>query len=362
MHDPELRISPNGKAVCEFSIENEKWERHQYVLLHGITGERIICKWTEAIQRLKNGEAATLHEITFERIVCKAHDQIAQKIVNSHHCKDGHKIRITGYLRHIEEKKITGYLRHIEKKKVIPFSTIQFDQLIVCVDEIELYRPAEIQQIVAARGISTLCHFTRVERLSSILHRGLWSRSCLEDLPPSKRPLFTDPDRYDGYKEAICLSIGFPNYRMLFQKTGRDKQFLWVILLIDTKVLWELDCAFCHQNASSSLVNRIPLEDKKKSSSLKRMFRDQDYDNKGSYHRQLQIPKDYPTHPQAEVLVFDPIPATYIKTVLFYNGTALKKWREDNPRSYTQKFFAKNQYFKPRCDYAAWQGDNRNPA
>lgn len=350
MHDPELRTLPNGKAVCEFGIENEEWEHHQYVLLHGITGERVICKWPDAIQRLKNGEAATLHEITFERIVCEAHDQTAQKIINNHHCKGGHKIRITGYLWHIEEKKATS------------FSTIKLDQLIVCVDEIEFYRPAKIQQIADARGISTLCHFTPKERLSSILHRGLLSRHFLENLPPSKRPPFTDPDRHDGYKEAICLSIGFPNYQMLFQKTGHDKQYQWVILLIDTKVLWELDCAFCYQNASSNHVRRIPLEDIKKPSALKRMFRDQDYDNKGSYQRQLQIPKDYPTHPQAEVLVFDPIPATYIKTVLFCNGTALKKWKEDNPKSYPQTFSANKQYFSPRCDYAVWQSDNRNPA
>ena len=350
MHDPELRTLPNGKAVCEFGIENEEWERHQYVLLHGITGERIICKWTEAIQRLKNGEAATLHEITFERIVCKAHDQTAQKIINSHHCKGGHKIRITGCLWHIEKKKATS------------FSTIKLDQLIVCVDEIESYRPAQIQQIVDARGIGTLCHFTPKERLSSILHRGLLSRHFLEKLPPSKRPPFTDPDRHDGYKEAICLSIGFPNYRMLFQKTGHDKQSQWAILLIDTKVLWELDCAFCYQNASSNFVRLIPLKDIKKPSALKRMFRDQDYDNKGSYQRQLQIPKDYPTHPQAEVLVFNSIPAMYIKAVLFYNGTALKKWKEDNPKPYPQTFSANKQYFKPRCDYAAWQSDNRNLA
>ena len=342
IHDPELRTLPNGKAVCEFGIENEEWERHQYVLLHGITGERIICKWTEAIQRLKNGEAATLDEITFERIVCKAHDQTAQKIIKSHHCKGGYKIRVTGYLWHIEEKKATS------------FSTIKLDQLIVCVDEIELYRPAKIQQIANARGISTLCHFTPKESLSSILHCGLLSRHFLETLPQSKRPPFTDPDRHDGYREAICLSIGFPNYQMLFQKTGHDKQYQWVILLIDTKVLWELDCAFCYQNASSNFVRRIPLKDIKKPSALKRMFRDQDYDNKGSYQRQLQIPKDYPTHPQAEVLVFDSIPATYIKTVLFYNATALKKWREDNPRPCPQKFFAKNQYFKYRWNYAAW--------
>ena len=92
------------------------------------------------------------------------------------------------------------------------------------------------------------------------------------------------------------------------------------------------------------------------------MFRDRDCDNEGLYQRHLQIPKDYPTHPQAEVLVFDRIPETYIKTVHFYNGTALKKWREDNPRSYTQEFFAKNQYFMPRCDYEKWKSDNRNPA
>ena len=264
MHDPELRTLPNGMAVCEFGIENEEWEHHQYVLLHGITSERIVCKWTEAIQRLKSGEAATLHEITFGRIVCKAYNQTAQKIINSHHCKNGHKIRITGYILCTEEK------------KVLPLSTMKFDQLIVCVEgfveDIEFYRPAQIKQIADARGISTLCHFTRKENLSRILHHGLLSRRVLEDFPQQERPQFVDQDRHDGYKETICLSISFPNYQMLY-KNSKNEQSQWVILLIDTKVLWELDCAFFHQNASSYLVRSISLKESKKPSALKRMLR-----------------------------------------------------------------------------------------
>ena len=78
------------------------------------------------------------------------------------------------------------------------------------------------------------------------------------------------------------------------------------------------------------------------------------------YQRQ-QIPNNYPTHPEAEVLVFDPIREGYIKEVHFYDDLALQTWLKDNPGTYSQKFYANRQYFKARCDYKAWQTYNVNP-
>ena len=64
---------------------------------------------------------------------------------------------------------------------------------------------------------------------------------------------------------------------------------------------------------------------------------------------------NYPTHPEAEVLVFDSIPAEYINEVHFYDDDALQTWQKNNSSTYPQKFYANRQYFKPRCDYKAWQ-------
>ncbi len=214
---------------------------------------------------------------------------------------------------------------------------------------------SEIQQICHERGINTLCHFTRIERLPSILHRGLLNRNFLETLPSKIRPQFPDPNRDDGYKDAICLSISFPNYRMFFSKTGHTNQREWVVLLLDARILWEKDCAFCHQNARFEPVLGVRLGDRKKLASLKRMFQNWDFHATGLRYQRQQIPDNYPTHPEAEVLVFDSIPAEYINEVHFYDDTALQTWLKDNPGTYSPKFYANRQYFGPRCDYKIWQ-------
>ena len=83
---------------------------------------------------------------------------------------------------------------------------------------IESNREAQIQQICDERNIETLVHFTRVENLSSILQNGLLSRKALEILEETRGQqfLFNDRKRKDGHKDAICLSISFPNYQMFY--------------------------------------------------------------------------------------------------------------------------------------------------
>ena len=193
--DPHLRYLPNGTAVCDFGLEMQgsQWDPHPYILMQGIV---------------------------YESFLCKAYGETAE-IINNYYRK-GNQINISGF--------IWG------KELISPTSNFQYDKFTIFVSEITL---SEIRQICYEHDINTLCHFTRSERLRSILHRGLLSRNFLEKLPPQVRPQFPDQNRDDGYKEAICLSISFPNYKMFFSKTGRDNQHEWVVLLLDARVLWD---------------------------------------------------------------------------------------------------------------------------
>ena len=224
----------------------------------------------------------------------------------------------------------------------------------------------QIQQFCEGRGITTLVHFTRIENLQSILQGGLIGRSLLE--ARGKQFLRNDPDRADGRKEAVCLSISFPNYKMFWdirktkEKTEGIKDAQWVILLLDAKVLWELDCTFCQTNASSGVVIPLLSDERigelKRHESLKDMFVDVFYDSKREtrIHRQnLQIPEHYTTDPQAEVLVSNRISAKYIKEVHFYQEIAQEEWFSNTQEIYSQTFRSSEEYFWPRRDWRFWQ-------
>ena len=121
--------------------------------------------------------------------------------------------------------------------------------------------PEQLRQICDERGITTLLHFTRIENLSSILQKGLLGRSLLEE--SGQDFVWNDEQRLDAHKEAVCLSISFPNYRMFYsirekkKETNEANDSQWVILLLDTNILWELDCTFFQENAASNVTNRI---------------------------------------------------------------------------------------------------------
>ena len=221
-----------------------------------------------------------------------------------------------------------------------------------------LSRKSQVQQICAERGITTLCHFTRIENLHGILQDGLLGRSLLETR--GQQFLFNDEDRADWHPESICLSISFPNYQMFYRireqkkatQEANDSQ--WIVLLLDAKVLWELECAFCKNNAARRIISRTPLENRKTPDALKGMFGDF-YNIR---HQDLSIPQNYPTHPQAEVLVFDSIPVRYIKAIHFQNETVLGEWRYVNTGPYSQTLSANRQYFDARKDYKVWRAEN----
>lgn len=213
-------------------------------------------------------------------------------------------------------------------------------------------RAPGIQRLCLERRITRLVHFSRVQNLSSILEKGLLSRDVLETWPREQQPPYNDSYRFDKQEGAVSLSISFPNYRMFYKYSMNDRSD-WVILLLDATLLWELDCAFCRENAASSRVTSVPLADRKQPEALMSMFADY-YEVR---RHGLQLPDDYPTHPQAEVLVFDPIPPRYINEIHFYSQEVYRRWFHSDAGTYSGQFSFSwgKRYFDPRPDHEVWK-------
>ena len=219
------------------------------------------------------------------------------------------------------------------------------------VKELSQKRVNLISNFCSYKMITGLVHFTRTKNLTNIIKHGLLCREVLSEWSVSERPIFNDSLRLDGHLDAICLSISFPNYRM-FYKLNNNAQDEWVVLVLKPSLLWELDCAFYEKNAASASVSKIPLANRKLYDSLEKMFVDTEQFSRD----ELGLPSYYTTNPQAEVLVFDPIPVTYIREVHFYSNSEMNSWNVFNNQYGALPFVVSNEYFKPRFDYAKWQG------
>lgn len=212
----------------------------------------------------------------------------------------------------------------------------------------------EIARICQQKGVKFLCHFTPLGNLESILRHGLWPR---QDLAALKMPaIYTDQKRLDGYTNAVCLSVSFPNYKMFYVKRQRSSHE-WVVLLLEASILQEMDCAFFPENAASNLAKyRARNSNRKTAQAFQEMFEDYQEGTKTIRRAELLIPDCYPTHPQAEVLVFGRIPPQKIRHVLFQDERMCKQWLTQHPEWRKKYHFnACWTYFGPRQDDPCWR-------
>jgi hypothetical protein len=180
--------------------------------------------------------------------------------------------------------------------------------------------------------------------VESILSLGLLS---VQDLNKRNIPfLENDTLRLDGYREAISLSVSFPNY-MYFYRKRQELEGSWAVLELAPEILWQKDCAFCVINAAAQQIRALSLEELKDPESFAKMFGDC-----GISRDRLAIPNDYPTNPQAEVLVFENIEPSYIKRIAVPSKADAKNIKTDIPVEVDPTLFS------PRCDYAHWRNDN----
>lgn len=203
---------------------------------------------------------------------------------------------------------------------------------------------ATIQEYVAERKIGFLTHFTRASNLGDILQRGLVPRNVLAGEGYGH---FNDQHRYDG-TNAVCLSIHFPNYKMFWGVRQENKDVDWVILIIRAEVLWMLPCAFCVTNAASATVTAVALEQRRTLAALQALYADW-----GDLSRAtLGIPDNFPTNPQAEVLMLNGVPRNYIYCALVLNTATQQAMQAQYPGLDVR---VNASYFRYRQDYAHWK-------
>ncbi|WP_302789260.1 DarT ssDNA thymidine ADP-ribosyltransferase family protein [Hafnia paralvei] len=175
-------------------------------------------------------------------------------------------------------------------------------------------RIQQIKDIIVQRSIMRLVHFTRVENLASIMQNGIVpiANARVKELTPA----INDTIRLDGYTNASCLSITFPNHLMFYKYRQENPHVNWVVLWIDPSILWLKNCAFCRHNAADARIRSQLLNSMQTPASLSGMF--DEIEGVTSRQEQRLLACDT-SDVQAEVLVFDVIEPQYISRAAFNN-------------------------------------------
>ncbi len=165
----------------------------------------------------------------------------------------------------------------------------------------------QIKKISEQLEIPYLVHFTCIENINSIVKNGIHSRDSIEKSNFCEICYVNDTLRLDGHTNAISVSIGHPNEKMLYKLRKEDRNAKWAVLVIDNSVLWNKNCAFYYTNAANNKFKYERMSSLKTPQAFLNMFKDKE----GCYQM------NYPIDVQAEVLVFDTIETSLISCVVF---------------------------------------------
>ena len=177
-----------------------------------------------------------------------------------------------------------------------------------------------IQGIIGKRNIECLYHFTKVQNLEAIANQGIIPRAQLKDGDFA----YTDINRADGFLNANCISVSFPQYRMFFIKRVKQPEQNWVVFEISPELLNDKESAYFERNAASRKVQSEIIENRKTATAFEKMF---DEIEELPSRQERNLPDNYPTDPQAEILVFDKIENQYIVAAHFANEQVMKKYK-----------------------------------
>ncbi len=211
-----------------------------------------------------------------------------------------------------------------------------------------------MRAFIQSQKIEYLVHFTRVSNLPNIITHGLFGRTDLEENQIDVQ--VNDSFRFDYLPNGICCSISFPNYRMFYRMRCDNPNDDWAVLRLSTEILWKKQSVFCVENAASHEIANSDVSDRMGLLALKAMFAD----HEGMPSRAaLNIPDNYTTNPQAEVLIIEPIEKELIIDILVDSKERMKNI--ENVKSTIKPFREKynilygKHYFDARQDYAHWK-------
>ena len=199
------------------------------------------------------------------------------------------------------------------------------------------------------RDIEVFVHFTNVINLPSILSLGLHSREELDNWYVDYS--YNDSIRMDEAKDAVSLSVSSPNYRMFYKLRCINPKTQWCVILLDALEILKLDCAFCYTNAASACITDIPIENRKSFDAFEQMFANELFGNK----REVTKVEEYETtDPQAEVLVFEPIPVSAIKYIVFDSYDIMNQYKPIISE-HSISCAVDRGHYAPRRDYEYWR-------
>jgi hypothetical protein len=204
-----------------------------------------------------------------------------------------------------------------------------------------------VEKLINDIGIKYLCHFTRAENILTILANGIIPRSEVDrkNLPH----LVNDALRLENFKEASCFSIGFPNYKMLYKLRMQNQTAQWAIVIVKRKVLLDKTCYFFKENAAKTEMREGGLQSKRGVKALEELYKE--WPGKPS-RKQLKIAKEWPTNPQAEVMIEGLIEPEYIEGVAFNSTRLVEHFLLKSPGF---KIAYYPSFFSYRQDYEHWK-------
>lgn len=161
--------------------------------------------------------------------------------------------------------------------------------------------------ILTARGVTRLCHFTKFQSLTHIVSspNGILASSPIRQ--DTKNP--TDKARYDGELDYVCCSVQYPNSWFLDKavQNNTDRIFRdWVVMYINLGILNHNKAKFCPCNAS--MEHGLYINDN--IGEVESIFTPSVATF--PYPRTSQMLASCPTDGQAEILIRDNIPREYI--------------------------------------------------
>ena len=159
--------------------------------------------------------------------------------------------------------------------------------------------------ILKAREVTRLCHFTKLQSLTHIIssESGVLASNSIR--PDIKN--LTDKARYDGELDYVCCTVEYPNSWFLQKAMDNDAGTIfrdWLTLYVDLNILKLKVAKFCPCNASTEWGKYITDD-------VNALFANP-VRCKKEFYREPNMLSCCPTDGQAEILIKDSIPRAYI--------------------------------------------------
>ena len=170
-----------------------------------------------------------------------------------------------------------------------------------------------IRDSVIDRGIEDVLHFTQLKNLPTILKYGLMSYTECDKL--TEDVFASDPDRYCDASVSVTASTFYPK---MFESKRRKEPGTWVILALDPRLLWDLECHFFPMNLGTREMKWLSESRRKTNNgfAFDSMFEDCapcGVQNGKGYRDKIGLPYSLTTRPDAEIQVMSTIPAEWIR-------------------------------------------------